>query len=111
VASERPFNVLCEARLLNQIRKECLYLYLDRRNLATFFRTVSGQKFTESKLSKSQRKDISPIWRFGGLSDESTGMTATFEYTFGLVDICIFCSPLFLQAWLSQMQILELSLR
>jgi hypothetical protein len=41
------------------------YFYLDRRNLATFPQTVSGLKVTECKISKSRRKDLTPIYPFG----------------------------------------------
>jgi len=43
---------------------------------------------------------ISQIACFGDTSDEITGMTALCEYTLRQVDICNFCLPQFLKAWL-----------
>jgi hypothetical protein len=50
-----------------------MFVKQEAQNLATFLRTVSGQKITECKISKSQRRNISPIWHFGDLSDEISG--------------------------------------
>jgi hypothetical protein len=44
----------------------------------------------------------SQIWGFGDLSDEITSITGICEYILRAVDICIFCRPRFLPAWLSQ---------
>jgi len=44
---------------------------------------------------------ISQVYRFGDTSDENTGVALICEYTLRPVDICNFCLPRFLPAWLS----------
>jgi hypothetical protein len=45
-------------------------------------------------LEKMRMKSfISPIWHFGDLSDENTGLELICEYTLLPVDICSFCRP------------------
>jgi hypothetical protein len=49
----------------------------------------------------NNKTKISPIQRFGDMSDEITGMTVICEYTFQLVYICNLCRSRILSGLLS----------